>query len=48
MLDIGGTLKLRKLNEKIKEVYDKYKLHSVLGPNCTEKEITENKHNFIR
>lgn len=39
---------MRKFNEKVRDVYDKYNLWKTLGKNPTERQITDNKHNFIK
>lgn len=34
--------------EKVRHVYDKHKLHEVLGPRATEEQIKANKTDFVR
>lgn len=48
VIDIGGSFSARKFNEKVRHVYDKYNLRKVLGSEPTERQITDNKHQFIK
>lgn len=48
LLDIQGQFSARKFVEKVRHVYEKHQLHTILGPRATEKQINENKTNFIK
>jgi len=39
---------MRKFNEKVRHVYDKHNLWKTLGPEPNERQITNDKHNFIK
>ena len=42
LLDILGQFSARKFMEKVRHVYDKHKLHEVLGPKASEEQIKAN------
>lgn len=48
VIDIQGSFCMRKFNEKVRYIYDKYNLSKTLGKEPTERQITNDKHNFIR
>ncbi len=48
LIDICGQFSARKFSEKVRNIYEKHELHSVLGPRATEKQINENKTNFVK
>ena len=39
---------MRKFNEKVRHVYDKHNLWKTPGPEPNERQITNDKHNFIK
>jgi hypothetical protein len=48
LIDIQGSFCMRKFNEKVRNIYDKYNLWKTLGKNPSERQVTNDKHNFIK
>ena len=48
VIDVLGSFCARKFNEKVKQVYQRYELWKVRGAQASEKDITNDKHAFIR
>ena len=48
LLDVLGQFSARRFAEKVKNVYDRYRLHEVLGPRASDAKVKENKMNFVR
>ena len=48
LIDVQGSFCARKFNEKLKQTYNKYELWKSLGDAPTERQITNDKHAFIK